>query len=449
MRGQPNIVLDTLGTPRAQRRGARVAGAAHTVGGANVDPGAAYVFVKPASGWVNATQATELTASDGAPGDQLGFAVSISADTAVLGAPFHQVGLSHQGAAYVFVKPFLGWQLTPQETQTAELTATGGANGDRFGVTVGVSGNTAIAGALLHQVDTHPGQGAAYLFARPGPTWTNTTQAQELTSPDGASGDGFGNAVAISGNAFLAGAFFHTVGGNQNQGAVDLFGQPPAVTIGTPANGSTFTQRQAAPVSYSCTAPAGATITTCAGPVATGAPIDTATLGQHSFTVNAVDSDGIAATQTDTYTVVAAPMRTTLRPSITGLRQSASMWREGGKLAQLASRHQRQIGTTFSFALNERATVTLAFMKHAPGRTIHGRCANQNARNTHAPRCTRSITAGALSLTGHAGADRVRFAGRLSRTKTLSPGTYTLRITATDTSGQSASTRDLRFTIVK
>jgi FG-GAP repeat len=425
-----------------------VGAGAHEIG-ANADQGAAYVFVEPVSGWTDATQTAELTASDGGPSDLLGSAVSISGDTVVVGAPFHQVGISRQGAAYVFVKPFFGWLLSPHATQAAELTASDGATDDRFGGQLGVSGDTVVASSFVHQVGATRGQGAAYVFTKPGNAWKNSTQSDELTASDGTAGDAFGDAVAISGSLAVAGSPLRTVGGNARQGAVYLFGLPPAITIGAPANGDTFAQRRAVPASYSCVAPAGATITACSGPVAAGAPIDTTTLGQHSFTVHAIDSDGLTATQTVAYTIVAPPTKTTLRPSITGLRQSASVWREGSKLAQLASSHQRQIGTTFSFALNEPVAVTLSFTKHAPGRKIHGRCVNQNARNRHARRCTRSIAAGALRLTGHAGANRVRFAGRLSRTKTLSPGTYTLRITGTDTSGQSTSTRALRFTIVK
>lgn len=74
-----------------------------------------YVFVKPASGWANATQ----TASDGLTDDSFG-SVSISGDTIVAGALDHKVGANlDQGAVYMFVKPASGWK---NATQTAELT---------------------------------------------------------------------------------------------------------------------------------------------------------------------------------------------------------------------------------------------------------------------------------------------------------------------------------------
>jgi hypothetical protein len=65
--------------------------------------GAAYVFVKPAGGWADATQTAKLTASDGAAGDALGFSVAVSSDTIVAGAVGTAVsGHSFQGAAHVF-----------------------------------------------------------------------------------------------------------------------------------------------------------------------------------------------------------------------------------------------------------------------------------------------------------------------------------------------------------
>ena len=422
-----------------------VAGASLHQVGANKEQGAGYVFVKPDSGWVDATQTAELTSSDGAAGDLLGLTAAISGDTVALGAPFHQVGLKQEGAAYVFVKTVLGW--SGHQTQNAELTPSDGATNDRFGASVGVSGNSVIVGSIAHQVGANPGQGAAYLFTRPGNTWTSTTEAQELTAADGATSDLFGDPVAISGNVAVVGAPLRPNG--TARGAVYVFGLPPTTNIVTPTGGASFTQGRIVRASYSCTAPSGATITACSGPVPSGAPIDTATLGRHSFTVTVVDTDGIRATRTVTYNVLPPAPKTTLKPSITALRQSVSTWREPGKLPKIARRPRLPIGTTFSFALNQPTAVTFSFSSRSSGRRVHGRCVKRRIRNEHAARCTRTIAAGGLRLTAHAGADRVHFAGRISRAKKLPPGTYTLRVTATDTAGQSTSAHVLRFTIVK
>ncbi|HME05224.1 MAG TPA: FG-GAP repeat protein, partial [Solirubrobacteraceae bacterium] len=54
-------------------------------------------------------QQAELTASDGAEEDELGTSVAVSGNTIVVGAPNRTVVHEAQGAAYVFVKPSSGW----------------------------------------------------------------------------------------------------------------------------------------------------------------------------------------------------------------------------------------------------------------------------------------------------------------------------------------------------
>jgi len=108
------------------------------------DQGAAYVFVKPSSGWATTSAFNAmLTASDGGLLDFLGLSVAISGNTVVAGQPFHndQTG---PGVVYVFVKPAAGWATM---TQTAELTQSVRGPYDQFGFAVAVSGNTVVAGA--------------------------------------------------------------------------------------------------------------------------------------------------------------------------------------------------------------------------------------------------------------------------------------------------------------
>ena len=112
---------------------------------ANVFQGAAYVFVKPTAGWASATETAKLTASDGAGDDDLGDSLSISGDTVVAGAPDAKVnGHSQEGAAYVFVKPASGWV---SETETAKLTISDGVALNDVGRGVGISGDTVVVGA--------------------------------------------------------------------------------------------------------------------------------------------------------------------------------------------------------------------------------------------------------------------------------------------------------------
>jgi len=185
--------------------------------------GAAYIFTcsgTPCT-W---TQQQELTAADGASGDEFGNTVAVSGNTAIVGAPYKN---SYQGAAYVFT-----CSGTPCTwTQQQELTAADGARGDVFGYSVAVSGETAIIGAI----GNNSSRGAAYVFTCSGTpcTWT---QQQELTASDGASGDVFGTRVAVSGATAVIGAPGNTIGNNSLQGAAYVF-----TCSGTPC---TWTQQQ-------------------------------------------------------------------------------------------------------------------------------------------------------------------------------------------------------------
>jgi hypothetical protein len=161
--------------------------------------GAAYIFVRDGSDW---TQQARLTAGDGKPGDLLGVSVALSGDTALVGAPL----AGHTGAAYVFVRDGGVW------TEQARLTARDGAPGDWFGRTVALSGNTALVSAWYKNSDT----GAAYVFVRHGSRWT---QQACLAADDGVAEDYFGSAVALSEGTALIGAGFK----NNAAGAVYVY----------------------------------------------------------------------------------------------------------------------------------------------------------------------------------------------------------------------------------
>jgi hypothetical protein len=132
--------------------------------GANELQGSAYVFVKPAGGWptISTTQTAKLMAFDGAAFDWFGTSVAVSGDTVVVGAGDKKVGSNAaQGSAYVFVKPARGWA---NMTQAAKLTATDGAAEDKFGIFVAISGDTVVVGARSDVVSANTNQGSAYVF---------------------------------------------------------------------------------------------------------------------------------------------------------------------------------------------------------------------------------------------------------------------------------------------
>jgi hypothetical protein len=123
-------------------------------------------------------------------------------------------------------------------------------------------------------------------------------------------------------------------------------------------------------------------------------------------------------------------------PQISNAAESNRVWREGHVLATFSRKHKVEIGTTFSFALNESGRVTLAFARHLTGRRVNGRCVGQTKGNRSKPRCQRSLPAGTLGSTGHSGLNRVRFQGQLSHPRTLPLGSYTVTIGATTPPGR-------------
>jgi DNA-binding beta-propeller fold protein YncE len=153
-----------------------------------------------------------------------------------------------------------------------------------------------------------------------------------------------------------------------------------------------------------------------------------------------------AAITSATITVASAPVPA---PRITAVHQSASVWREGSKLVWISRRKGPPVGTTFSFSLNEQAAVSLRFTQQVNGRATGHRCLAQTHRNRHRRACKRTVTAGTLFFTGHAHTNRVAFQGRLSRSKKLKPGRYSVIITATNSIAARSAPVALNFTIVR
>jgi hypothetical protein len=150
----------------------------------------------------------------------LSVAISGDAGTIVAGepdSPFN--GNSNSGgAAYVFVRPGSSWST---EHQSAKLVAANGSTGDALGYSVAIapSGST-IAADAEHAGGGH---GAVYLFVNPGTGWQ---QATTITDPDGNAGDSFGSALALSNDTLVAGASLATIGSNLTQGAAYVFVVP-------------------------------------------------------------------------------------------------------------------------------------------------------------------------------------------------------------------------------
>ena len=181
-----------------------------------VNSGSAYVFTKPNTGWADATETAQLTASDGADDDEFGHAVAMDGDTVVVGADGNN---DDEGAVYVFTKPNTGWA---DATQTAKLTASDGAAGDHFGTSVGVDGGTVVVGFFMADNE----KGSVYVFTKPtNGGWSDATETAKLTASDGAANDYLGVSVAVDGDTVVVGAWFDDDNG-RSSGSAYVFTEP-------------------------------------------------------------------------------------------------------------------------------------------------------------------------------------------------------------------------------
>jgi hypothetical protein len=151
----------------------------------------------------------KLVADDGDSGDWFGRRVSISGKYVIAGAIHDN---DDRGSAYIFERRATDW------IQQTKLTASSPAAGDQFGSDVSISGDNAIVGADRNDYNG-PWSGAAYVFQ-----WTNTGWIQQdmLVPSDGNVGDRFGNAVSISDNYLIIGAYWDDDNGF-NSGSAYIF----------------------------------------------------------------------------------------------------------------------------------------------------------------------------------------------------------------------------------
>jgi len=175
--------------------------------------GAAYLFERASSGsWLEVTKLQPTPEADG----NFGTSVAISGDRAIIGAIAE--GSDDQGAAYLFERDGGGSWL-----EVAKLLASDREVDDRFGVSVSISGDLAIVGAIFGGTDGLPvsdEEGAAYLFERDGSgTWREVAKIQ---ASDKKIHDYFGESVAISEDRVIVGAPGENTGGDDT-GAVYFF----------------------------------------------------------------------------------------------------------------------------------------------------------------------------------------------------------------------------------
>ena len=159
----------------------------------------------------------KILASDKAEEDWFGVSVSLSGDYAIVGALNEDAGISNisnAGAAYIFKRD----SSTNTWSQQVKILANDKQANDFFGSSVALSGDYAIVGAY-YEDEGGNNAGAAYIFKRSGATWS---QQVKIQANDKQASDNFGVRVALSGDYAIVGAYFEDQGG-ADAGAAYIF----------------------------------------------------------------------------------------------------------------------------------------------------------------------------------------------------------------------------------
>ncbi|MFL6260353.1 MAG: hypothetical protein ACJ76Y_11625 [Thermoanaerobaculia bacterium] len=176
--------------------------------------GAAYVFVKEGQAW---TQKPKLLANDGRPFDEFASSVSTDGNEIVIGAPFADDLHVFQnfGAAYVFQGNATdGWSFEDNGKLTAGAFRSGNI---QFGAAVAILDRRIVVGAPgddLQGTDS----GSAYAFEPMNTGWTR----QQISVQDPGPGEQFGASIQLEDGRVLIGARFDGEG-SPRAGAAYLF----------------------------------------------------------------------------------------------------------------------------------------------------------------------------------------------------------------------------------
>jgi uncharacterized repeat protein (TIGR01451 family) len=157
--------------------------------------GAAEVFTGSGASW---TSGTPLVPGRLEPGDSYGVSVALTGGTAIVGA----ANRLETGAVWVWTGSGSTW------TVQARLDDAGTATGDAFGSSSALEDTTLVVGAPYDDTASGRDSGAVYVFERVGTAWE---LRQKLLPPPrmsdpGSEGPRFGTSVALSGDRLAVGA---------------------------------------------------------------------------------------------------------------------------------------------------------------------------------------------------------------------------------------------------
>ncbi len=168
-------------------------------------------YTGPASVTTATYESVKLLASDGAASDYFGQSVSLSGDSALVAANADDDKGASSGSAYYFKG--LDNATGPTVNEDVKLLASDGAASDQFGNSVSLSGDSALVGAYYDD-DKGTDSGSAYYFkGLDNASDPTVNQDVKLLASDGAANDNFGRSVSLSGDRFVISAYQAKVNG--------------------------------------------------------------------------------------------------------------------------------------------------------------------------------------------------------------------------------------------
>ncbi len=203
---------DVFGNAVAIQGNLAIVGAYFTDTPDRPNAGSAYIFHCENGVW---RETQKLQPADLQENDCFGSSVAIGDNMAIVGAyTVDAESRPEAGSAYIFQRENGVWQ-QKQKLQPDDLQ-----RGDAFGGAVAISGKTAIVGARLAQADSCQFAGSAYIFQLENGVWQ---QKQKLQPDDLQYGDNFGNAIAMSGEFAIIGAYGVDAQSYPDTGAAYIF----------------------------------------------------------------------------------------------------------------------------------------------------------------------------------------------------------------------------------
>ncbi|HZW10940.1 MAG TPA: FG-GAP repeat protein [Phycisphaerales bacterium] len=182
--------------------------------------GSAYLF--DVSDPANPVQLAKLLPADGGYGELFGYAVAVSGDTVLIGAPSDTENGPFSGSAYLFD---ISDPASP--VQTSKILPADGVEWAQVGRSVAVRGGTALLGAAGDD-DLGPGSGSVYVLDVSDPA--QPVQTGKLLAADGGPAHHFGLTVALDGATALVGVIDDDANGLAS-GAAYLFDVPTGAQL--------------------------------------------------------------------------------------------------------------------------------------------------------------------------------------------------------------------------